>query len=148
MGACSAAGNWIEVSESLQFRLRKNSTGRLLVRLLDYPNDFSQNKLDEEETNLRLDKFLAASRLIKRRTLAKAACDCGRVNVNDRQAKPSAEVSPGDIIEIDFQTRKVKVRVLQVLGEREGCGPGGDKGTLIRPSKAAARLLYEEIGDE
>ena len=54
---------------------------------------------------MRLDKFLKVSRLIKRRTVANEACDAGRVLV---------KVKPGDVIEIQFGTRTVKVEVLEL----------------------------------
>ena len=63
---------------------------------------------------MRLDKFLKVSRLIKRRTVANEACDAGRVLVNDKPAKASLKVKPGDIIEIQFGTRTVKVEVLDI----------------------------------
>ena len=63
---------------------------------------------------MRLDKFLKVSRLIKRRTVANEACDAGRVMVNEKPAKASLSVKDGDIIEILFGTRSVKVRVLNV----------------------------------
>lgn len=63
---------------------------------------------------MRLDKFLKVSRLIKRRTVANEACDAGRVLVNDKPAKASVKVNPGDIIEIQFGTRTVKVEVLDI----------------------------------
>ena len=63
---------------------------------------------------MRLDKFLKVSRLIRRRTVANEACDAGRVSVNGRTAKASADVKEGDVIEIAFGTRTVKVRVLNV----------------------------------
>ncbi|HJA71372.1 MAG TPA: RNA-binding S4 domain-containing protein [Candidatus Lachnoclostridium stercoravium] len=63
---------------------------------------------------MRLDKFLKVSRLIKRRTVANEACDAGRVLVNDKSAKASYDVKNGDIIEIQFGTRSVKVEVLDV----------------------------------
>ena len=63
---------------------------------------------------MRLDKFLKVSRLIKRRTVANEACDTGRVLVNDKPAKASVKVKPGDIIEIQFGTRTVKVEVLDI----------------------------------
>ena len=63
---------------------------------------------------MRLDKFLKVSRLIKRRTVANEACDAGRVTVNDRPAKASAQVKPGDIIEIQFGTRNVRAEVLKL----------------------------------
>jgi ribosomal 50S subunit-recycling heat shock protein len=63
---------------------------------------------------MRLDKFLKVSRIIKRRTVANEACDAGRVTVNDKVAKASTEVKVGDIIEVQFGTRPVKVRVLGI----------------------------------
>lgn len=63
---------------------------------------------------MRLDKFLKVSRLIKRRTVANEACDAGRVLVNGKVAKASLSVKPGDIIEIMFGTKAVKVEVLQI----------------------------------
>jgi len=63
---------------------------------------------------MRLDKFLKVSRLIKRRTIANEACDAGRVLVNDKVAKASATVKQGDVIEIQFGTKAVKVEVLNV----------------------------------
>jgi len=63
---------------------------------------------------MRLDKFLKVSRLIKRRTVANEACDAGRVMVNDKVAKASVNVKEGDIIEIAFGTKAVKVEVLNV----------------------------------
>ena len=63
---------------------------------------------------MRLDKFLKVSRLIKRRTVANEACDNARVTVNDRPAKASYDVKVGDVIEIAFGQRTVKVEVLAV----------------------------------
>ena len=63
---------------------------------------------------MRLDKFLKVSRLSKRRTVANEACDVGRVLVNDKAAKASYDVKNGDVIEIQFGTRSVKVEVLDV----------------------------------
>jgi len=63
---------------------------------------------------MRLDKFLKVSRLIKRRTIANEACDAGRINVNGKPAKASLAVKNGDIIEIQFGTKSVKVEVLDV----------------------------------
>ena len=63
---------------------------------------------------MRLDKFLKVSRLIKRRTVANEACDAGRVLINDRPAKASAQVKAGDVLEIQFGSKAVKVEVLNV----------------------------------
>lgn len=63
---------------------------------------------------MRLDKFLKTSRLIKRRTVANEACDNERVSVNGRPAKASYEVKVGDILEIRFGQRTLRVEVLRV----------------------------------
>ena len=63
---------------------------------------------------MRLDKFLKVSRLIKRRTVANEACDAGRVLVNGKPAKASLDVKVGDIIEISFGTKAVKVEVAEI----------------------------------
>ena len=63
---------------------------------------------------MRLDKYLKVSRLIKRRTVANEACDAGRVLINGKVAKASVNVSVGDVIEIGFGTKSVKVEVLDV----------------------------------
>ena len=63
---------------------------------------------------MRLDKFLKVSRLIKRRTVANEACDAGRVLVNGKPAKASVKVKIGDVIEIQFGTKMVKVEVLDL----------------------------------
>ena len=63
---------------------------------------------------MRLDKYLKISRIIKRRTVANEACDAGRVSVNGRPARASYEVKSGDIIEISFGERKVKLKVTAV----------------------------------
>ena len=70
---------------------------------------------------MRLDKYLKISRLIKRRTVANEACDAGRVLVNDRPAKASAQVKAGDVLEIQFGSKSVRVEVLNVqeTGKKE-----------------------------
>ena len=79
---------------------------------------------------MRLDKYLKVSRLIKRRTVANAACDNERVTVNGREAKPSYQVKVGDIIEIAFGQRLLKVEVLDVAEHT---------------TKETASALYREI---
>jgi ribosomal 50S subunit-recycling heat shock protein len=61
---------------------------------------------------MRLDKFLKLSRIIKRRTVANEACQAGRIQVNGKVAKPSANVKAGDIIEIEFGNKVVKAEVV------------------------------------
>lgn len=63
---------------------------------------------------MRLDKFLKVSRIIKRRTVANDACDAEHVSVNGRQVKASYQVKVGDVIEVSFSQRTLKVEVLNV----------------------------------
>ncbi len=63
---------------------------------------------------MRLDKYLKVSRLIKRRTIAKEACDTGRVTINGKVAKAGTEIKENDVIEISFASKKVKARVLSI----------------------------------
>lgn len=73
---------------------------------------------------MRLDKFLKVSRLIKRRTVANEACDAGRVTINDKTAKASAQVKVRDVIAIQFGTRIVRAEVqsLQETTKKEEAG--------------------------
>ena len=63
---------------------------------------------------MRLDKYLKVSRIIKRRTIANEACDAGRVYVNGKTARASYDVKIGDVINISFGTREVKIEVTDV----------------------------------
>lgn len=63
---------------------------------------------------MRLDKYLKVSRLIKRRTVANEACDNERVSVNGKVARASYEVKLGDVIEISFGQKVVKVEVVAI----------------------------------
>ena len=81
---------------------------------------------------MRLDKYLKVSRVIKRRTLANEVADAGRVLVNGKPAKASYTVKVGDIIEVPFGNRPVKIRVLSDV-EQKG--------------KDVAREMFEIIED-
>lgn len=64
---------------------------------------------------MRIDKYLKNSRLIKRRTVAKDACEQERITINDKIAKPGTEVKEGDIICIRFGNNTIKVKVTKLL---------------------------------
>lgn len=64
---------------------------------------------------MRIDKFLKNARIIKRRTIAKEACEQGRVLVNGKTAKPGTEIEIGDEIEIIFGVKPMKVKVEKLL---------------------------------
>ncbi|MFH5811873.1 RNA-binding S4 domain-containing protein [Companilactobacillus sp. FL22-1] len=63
---------------------------------------------------MRLDKYLKVSRIIKRRTVAKEFADNGRALINDRVAKSSSEVAVGDVLELHFGEKTMKIRVLNI----------------------------------
>ena len=67
---------------------------------------------------MRLDKYLKVSRVIKRRTLANEVADAGRVLVNGKPAKASYTVKVGDISEVTFGNRPVKIRVLSDVEQK------------------------------
>ena len=63
---------------------------------------------------MRIDKYLKVSRIIKRRTVANEVCDAGKVSVNSKVVRASYDVKVGDVIEIDFVARNIKVKVVSV----------------------------------
>lgn len=63
---------------------------------------------------MRLDKYLKVSRIIKRRTVAKEACETGRVKINGKVAKASTDIKEEDIIEIEFASRILKAKVINI----------------------------------
>jgi len=63
---------------------------------------------------MRIDKFLKVSRIIKRRTVAKEACEKERVSLNGRVCKAGAEVSEGDEIEVRFGQSVFRAKVLSL----------------------------------
>ena len=79
---------------------------------------------------MRLDKWLKVSRLIKRRTVANEACDNQRVSANGRPVRASYEVKEGDVLELRFGEKTVRVEVLAVT-EHAG--------------KADAPAMYKEL---
>ena len=85
---------------------------------------------EESWTTMRLDKYLKISRLIKRRTVANEACDSSHVTVNGKPAKASYAVKLGDVIEVRFGQRTLKVEVTAIAEN---------------VSKADAAAMYREI---
>lgn len=81
---------------------------------------------------MRLDKYLKISRIIKRRTVAKEACESGRVFINGKVAKPSTEVKENDLIEVRFAKGSLKAKVVNITQH---------------VSKSEAKLMYEIIDD-
>lgn len=63
---------------------------------------------------MRLDKFLKNARIIKRRSVASAACSSGHVQINDKVAKPSTDVKIGDVLTMTFGEKVYKYEVLDI----------------------------------
>ena len=63
---------------------------------------------------MRIDKFLKNARIIKRRTVAKEACEQGRVFINHKASKPGDEVKVGDIVQINFGSGTMKIEILRL----------------------------------
>lgn len=61
---------------------------------------------------MRLDKFLKVSRILKRRTVAAEACKGGKVEVNNRSAKPGVQLKVGDVVSITFASGVLTFEVL------------------------------------
>jgi ribosome-associated heat shock protein Hsp15 len=80
---------------------------------------------------VRIDKWLWAARFFKTRSLATAACDGGRVDVNDQAAKPSRLVRPGDLLHVTLPSGRTTARVVALAEQR---GPA-----------SIARGLYEDL---
>jgi len=83
---------------------------------------------------MRIDKFLKVSQLIKRRTVAKEACEGGRVKINGRPAKSASEVAVGDTIHLSLGRRRLEVEVVEI-----------PQGVV---SKERASELYRTLVDE
>ncbi|MBQ9411820.1 MAG: RNA-binding S4 domain-containing protein [Oscillospiraceae bacterium] len=79
---------------------------------------------------MRIDKYLKVSRLIKRRTVANEASDAGRVSVNGKPVKASYQVKLGDVIEIAFGQRTLRVEVTEINENA---------------NKASASAMYREL---
>ncbi|WP_097027778.1 RNA-binding S4 domain-containing protein [Clostridium peptidivorans] len=82
---------------------------------------------------MRLDKYLKVSRIIKRRTVAKEACENGRVYINNKVAKPGTDIKENDIIEIKYADKSLKARIINVVEH---------------VSKENAKNMYEIIAGE
>ena len=63
---------------------------------------------------VRIDLFLKATRLVKRRTIAQEMCDAGRVLVNGAPAKPAKEIKAGDALRLSYPSRIIDIEVLVV----------------------------------
>ena len=73
-----------------------------------------KEEVREPQSEMRLDKFLKVSRIIKRRSVANDACDAEHVSINGRPGKPGAKVKVGDILTVRFGANETKYEVLSL----------------------------------
>ena len=79
----------------------------------------------------RIDRYLAAVRLVKTRPIASQLCEGGHVRVNGRAAKPSTRVRVGDRVEARIADRDRIIEVVRVIEARSGLAelePGAGHG--------------------
>jgi len=82
---------------------------------------------------MRVDKYLQVSQLVRRRVLAQRLCDAGRVQVNERRAKPATPVAVGEILEVSLGERRLRIRVLHLPAS---------------PREAGRKMSYEVLGEK
>ena len=88
-------------------------------------------------TGVRMDKWLWAARFFKTRTLASRACELGRIQCNGQPAKPSHEVSAGDLLQVKNAAGDFEVQVL-LLSDTRGPAPVAQQ--LYRETEASREL--------
>ena len=88
--------------------------------------------VSEAAASVRVDKWLWAARVFKTRSLAAAACQGGKVDVNDDAAKPARLIRPGDVVRVTLPLGRRRIVKVMVPGERRG-------------PPAHARALYEDL---
>ena len=86
---------------------------------------------------MRLDKWLWAARFFKTRSLARRACELGRIEANGQPAKPGREVRVGDVLQVKNDGGEFQVDVL-VLSEMRG--PAAVAQTLYRETESSREL--------
>jgi ribosome-associated heat shock protein Hsp15 len=95
-------------------------------------------------TGVRMDKWLWAARFFKTRTLARRACELGRVESNGQPAKAAREVRAGDLLHVKNEGGDFEVEVLALSEMR---GPAAVAQTLYRETEAS-RELRQKLAQE
>lgn len=99
--------------------------------------------MGSEKEKLRIDKYLWAIRLFKTRALAAAACDSGKVKLNDMQVKPSKTVSIGDEYHVKTEARRWRVKVTDLLHNRVAYTEAIKYYTDITPPEELDKVEYQ-----
>ena len=95
-------------------------------------------------TSVRMDVWLWAARFFKTRTLAKHACELGRIQSNGQVAKAAREVRIGDKLRVSNEGGDFEIEVLELSDLR---GPAAVAQTLYRESEAS-RAMRERVAAE
>jgi ribosome-associated heat shock protein Hsp15 len=95
-------------------------------------------------TGVRMDTWLWAARFFKTRTLAKRACEMGRIQSNGQLAKASREVRVGNMLRVTNEGGDFEIEVLLLSEAR---GPASVAQTLYRETEAS-RALRQKLADE
>jgi ribosome-associated heat shock protein Hsp15 len=99
--------------------------------------------MGSEKEKLRIDKYLWAIRLFKTRALAAAACDSGKVKLNDMQVKPSKTVSIGDEYHVKTEARRWRVKVTALLHNRVAYTEAIKYYTDVTPPEELDKVEYQ-----
>ena len=95
-------------------------------------------------TGVRMDMWLWAARFFKTRTLAKRACELGRILSNGQVAKAAREVRIGDMVRVSNEGGDFEVEVLTLSEVR---GPASVAQTLYRETEES-RVSREKVAAE
>jgi len=79
-----------------------------------------------------VDRWLWAARVFKTRSQAGAACDGGKVDVNDEAAKPARRVRAGDLVKVTLPRGRRRVLKVAAVDDRRG-------------SAEVAKALFEDL---
>lgn len=99
--------------------------------------------MSSEKEKLRIDKYLWAIRLFKTRALAAAACDAGKVKLQDMPVKPSKGVNVGDEFQVRTEARRWRVKVTGLLHNRVAYTEAIKYYTDITPPEELERLEFQ-----
>ena len=88
-------------------------------------------------TSVRMDLWLWAARFFKTRTLAKHACELGRIQSNGQVAKAARDVRMGDKLRVSNEGGDFEIQVLLLSEVR---GPAAVAQTLYRETEASREM--------
>ena len=96
-----------------------------------------------EKEKLRIDKYLWAIRIFKTRSLARDACDKGKVKLNGDSVKAARTVAIGDEYEIRTDSRKWVIKMVSLLHNRVQYTEAIKHYTDLTPEEELQRLEYQ-----